>query len=115
MDEVMNKFRELLIANPGLRIIHFVHHEVVEDNRGGYWAALITDCEIDDYVVLQIDNDMSEIHLRGDMDEVVRIMHETIKHERPGLSEEEYNELAVEMANNLPWEKAIIVYLGINK
>ena len=100
---------KLIKDNPTLPVMPMVGEEVVADDSAGYWLGSFGRCEVNEYYIGR-----DRVHFKDeDMDEVLEDMAGCNYGETSDgrdiwdLSEEEWKV----MFDELPWAKAIIVYI----
>lgn len=112
--EKTKAFIELVKNNPDLPIIPIVDSEVVIDDGCNYWLGSFADSYVSEYVVASVHGE-NRIYLESETDLLEEYIADELCDDEDGaeLSDKEIEQLARDRVKNLPWKKAIIVYIGM--
>ena len=112
----MNKtqdFLELVKQNPDLPIVPMVDSEIVADDGYAWWLGSFGCASVGEYVCIKMYGE-NRFFTKDEQDEIEEYFADNLADERDyDLHESEIEKLAHEQAENLPWVKAIIVYIKL--
>lgn len=112
----MNKtreFLELVKQNPDLPIVPMVDSEIVADDGYAWWLGSFACASVGEYVSIKMRGEL-RFFTKDEQDEIEEFFADNLADERDyDLHEREIEKLAHEQAENLPWVKAIIVYIKL--
>lgn len=101
---------ELIAANPDLPVYAWVNADVVGDGYG-YWAGEMHTADIQEYAEVEPYGYSEQTWvIKGDDEDYYD--HLVNSDEYAGLTDEEAKQKAEEAIANLPWKKAIFVWVG---
>lgn len=107
------KLLQLIRENPDLPVVPMVNEEVVADDSHSWWLANFGMCSIDSYY-----SDDERVWLKADDEEDLLDMwadehYEELKDLSNAEAEKVVNSRGKEWFENLPWVKAIMVYIEL--
>lgn len=112
----MNKtqeFLELVKQNPDLPIVPMVDSEIVADDGYAWWLGSFGCASVGEYVSIKMYGE-NRFFTKDEQDEIEEYFADNLADERDyDLHEGEIEKLVHEQAENLPWVKAIIVYIKL--
>lgn len=112
-NEKTAKLLDLIKENPALPIVPMVYSEVVADSEYSSWLGSWGDCYVDEYVEIELYGENRFI-TKGEQGEIEECFTDKIiEGDGKYLSDDEIERLAHEQAEDLPWKKAIIVYVDL--
>lgn len=107
------KLLRLIKENPTLPVVPMVYSEVVADDGYSTWLGSFGDCYVDEYVQTELHGEERFV-TKGDQSEIEEyLVDKLLDGDGRYLSDEQVERLAHEQAEDLPWKKAIIVYIGL--
>lgn len=99
--------------NPTLPIVPMVNSEVCNDDSYSYWLGEFDYAVVDEYVCVSVGKyGDSRFYTKVGQEEIEELFADEILNETD-ITEEEAVRIAHEKAENLPWKKAIIVYIEL--
>lgn len=107
MDTNLKEFLELVQLNPDLPVIPLVDSDVVLGDYYSSWIGSICSSEIREYVMYECSySDGFSMFFRNDKERII----EDILNKNPEMSGQE----AEEKADNMDWQEAIILSIGLS-
>lgn len=106
----MNNGKELLKLvqeNPDLPIVPMVDGEVCCDD-GMYWQGSFGRAKVNEWVCVD-----EHFYTRDDQDEIEILFSNTLCDNYPDMPDDEFFKMIHKMIDDLPWKKAIIVYIEL--
>lgn len=112
-NEYTKELLELIRQNPDLPILPMVDSEIVAEDGYNWWLGSFGHSSIDEYVLTEYHGE--ERYFRRDEQDLIEeyIAEDVIDCESENLSDEEIEKRAHEIAEALPWKKAILVWIGL--
>lgn len=112
-NEYTKQLLDLIIKNPDLPILPMVDSKIVAEDGYNWWLGSFGQSSIDEYVYTEYHGD-NRYFMKSEQDLIEEyIAEDVIDCEGENLSDEEIEKRAHEIAEALPWKKAILVWIGL--
>jgi hypothetical protein len=105
MDEKLQQLYELLKKNPGINVIPLVNTEVVSGDEYSSWIGSFGSSELKEFTLYALNDDLSEERM------IFKEQKERIVEDLMDRHSEINEELANEIADQLDWQKVVIVHI----
>ena len=111
--EINEKFVQLVRENPDLPIKVFISGECYAGD-GNWFAGDVYGCEVTEIVSFEMYEE-PRYYTKDDIDDIVEYIEEDIcdEDEYKNFSDEELERVAKQKAEELEWEKVILIWVGI--
>lgn len=112
-NEYTKELLQLVRENPDLPILPMVDSEIVAEDGYNWWLGSFGHSSIDEFVCTEYHGDNR--YFRKEEQDLIEeyIAEDVIDCEGENLSDEEIEKRAHEIAEALPWKKAILVWIGL--
>ena len=110
---VNEKFIQLLKENLDLPIKVFISGEC-HDEDAMWFAGDVRDCEVTEIAEYEPQyTDCTRYYEKDDIDDIIEDIYDRICDDYENLSNEEIEKIAKQKAEELEWEKVILIYVGV--
>lgn len=111
--QINEKFLKLVQENPDLPIKTYISGECCGDDM--WYVGEIYDCEVSELALYEPYYSEERYYEKDDIDDIIDDIYERLCDEEQysNLSDKELNEICKQKAEELDWQKCIVLYVGV--